>query len=140
MIAIAEGKRAAAPVPGLTFTVAPADARPPAAAAAPFDAVLAFNVLHLMRDLPGALRAVRAAVATGGRFVSKTPCLGEMSPLVSRGMLPLMRLFRLAPPVAILDAAALVRAIGAAGFAVEAVERHGTRGRDARPFIVARAI
>lgn len=139
MIAIAEGKRAAAAgATGLAFAVAPAGALPPGAEG-PFDAVLAFNLLHLVRDLPGTLGRLRGALVPGGVFVSKTPCLGEMSPVVAHGLLPLMRLARLAPAVTVLNEAALVRAIGAAGFAVEAVERHATRGRDTRPFILARA-
>jgi SAM-dependent methyltransferase len=138
MIAIAEGKRAAAPVPGLAFAAAPAAALPPGATG-PFDAVLAFNLLHLLRDLPGSLRAVRAQLRPGGLFLSKTPCLAEMSPLVSRLLLPAMVALRLAPHVAVLEARGLATAIAGAGFDVLATERHATRNRDARPFILARA-
>ncbi len=41
------------------------------------DAVLAFNLLHLLRDLDGTLTRVNAALKPGGYFISKSPCLGE---------------------------------------------------------------
>lgn len=135
MIAIAQEKAQATPVPGLRFRRATAEAL--AAEGHAFDVVLAFNVLHLVRDLPATLGAVRALTKPGGLFVSKTGCVGEMSPLL-RLVIPPMRLVGLAPHVAILDARMLQAAIAAAGFEILACERHATRGRDARPFIVAR--
>lgn len=137
MIAIAGRKLADTPVPGLSFLNVPGGV--PSAAGAAWDAAVAFNVLHLVRDLPGTLRALRAQLRPGALFLSKTPCLAEMSPLVSRVLLPAMTLLRIAPHVAVLDADALCAAIRGAGFAIEGVERHATRGRDARPFVVARA-
>jgi ubiquinone/menaquinone biosynthesis C-methylase UbiE len=41
------------------------------------DAVLAFNLLHLLRDLDGTLVRANAALKPGGYFISKSPCLGE---------------------------------------------------------------
>lgn len=43
-----------------------------------------------------------------------------------------------APPVLCFEAEALQTAIARQGMALEAVERHGTRGPDIRIFIVAR--
>ena len=54
MIAIAQEKLAAAPVAALSFLAATAE--DPALRAGQYDAVLAFNYLHLVRDLPGTLR------------------------------------------------------------------------------------
>jgi ubiquinone/menaquinone biosynthesis C-methylase UbiE len=136
MIAIAREKLAAQPLPQLRFEVA--DAEAPVAAGAGHDAVLAFNVLHLVTDLEVALAAVVGALKPGGRLISKTPCLAEMNPLVPRVLVPLMRLIGKAPAVLVFDAAQLQAAFERHGLAIEAVERHGTQRKDIRVFIVAR--
>jgi len=136
MIAIARQKLATQPVPGLVFDVADLTAWP--FRAPTWNAVLAFNVLHLVPDLDAALVALRSSLRPGGLLISKTPCLAEMNPLVPRVLVPLMRAIGKAPPVLSLDAAQLRHALERQGFVVERLERHGTRGRDARPFIVAR--
>ncbi len=136
MLEIARAKLAAQPVPGLQFVQAESEAT--ALPGPAFDAVLAFNVLHLVPDLPATLRALHRQLRPGGLFVSKTPCVGEMTPLLPRVGLPLMRALRLAPPVHCFRADALVAAVCEAGFVVEALERHGTRTPDRRAVIVAR--
>lgn len=137
MIAIAEGKRAANPCDNLSFAVATAQSLSASEEGA-WDIVLGFNWLHLVPDLPAALRAVHRVLKPGGLFVSKTTCLADMNPLIGMAI-PVMRLFGKAPASVLrFTAGDLERAIAAAGFAIEAVERHGTKGRDARPFIVAR--
>ncbi len=136
MLEIARAKLAAQPVPGLQFVQAAADGS--AAPGPAFDAVLAFNVLHLVPDLPTTLRALHRQLRPGGLFVSKTPCVAELNPLIPRVLVPLMRALHLAPPVNSFRADALVAAVCEAGFVVEALERHGSRGRDLRAVIVAR--
>ena len=136
MIAIAREKLAMDPQPQLEFRVA--DAGTPPAAPASFDAVLAFNVLHLVEDLPGALRSALDALKPGGLFISKTPCLLEMNPLIPRLALPLMRALGMAPPVACFSADQLQEALARQGMHVVSVEWHATRRKDFRPFIVAR--
>jgi ubiquinone/menaquinone biosynthesis C-methylase UbiE len=74
MIAIAEEKRAADPDPVLSFRAATAEALAPEAGR--FDAVLGFNYLHLVRDLPGTLRCIHALLAARGLFICKTPASG----------------------------------------------------------------
>ena len=135
MIAIAEEKRTAGPVPGLAFRAATAEAV--ASEGARFDAVLAFNYLHLVRDLGGTLRSIHALLAPGGLFVSKTPCLSDMNPLI-RLVLPLMQMIGQAPYAGVFSAEDLSARIAAAGFDVLSVERHASKGKDSRPFIVAR--
>ena len=133
MIAIAEEKHAAGPVPALVFRTATAEALD-----GQFDAVLVFNYLHLVRDLPGTLNRIHALLAADGLFISKTPCLGDMNPLIRLALLPAMRAIGKAPYVSAFRAAELSQSISAAGFEILATESHATKGKDARPYIVAR--
>ena len=135
MIAIAQEKLATSPVAGLAFRAATAEAL--AAEAARFDAVLGFSYLHLVRDLSGTLRSIHALLAPGGLFVSKTPCLGDMNPLI-RLALPLMQMIGKAPYAGVFNAQELDGLIAAAGFEILGSERHASKGKDSRPFIVAR--
>jgi len=135
MIGIAEQKQAAEAIPGLSFRVATAEALAPEAG---FDAVLGFSYLHLVRDLSGTLRRIHALLAKDGLFISKTPCIGEMNPLIGYAALPVMRALRLAPYAAVFNAAELNERVSAAGFQILATERHATKGKDTRPYIVAR--
>lgn len=136
MIAIAEGKLAAGPLAPLTFRTATAETL--AGEGTRYDAVLGLNYLHLVRDLPATLRAIHALLEPGGLLISKTPCLGDMNPLIRLVLLPVMRAVGLAPTVIVFDTNELERMIGEAGFEIVARESHASKGKDARPFIVAR--
>lgn len=136
MIEIAEEKHAVAPVPGLLFRTATAESI--ASPASSFDAVLGFNYLHLVRDPGDTLRRVHGLLVPGGLFISKTPCLADMNPLIRTIMLPTMRVIGLAPYVSVFGAQSLSRMLETAGFDIVATESHATKGRDARPLIVAR--
>lgn len=136
MVAIAREKLAAQPVPQLGFAVADADA--PMARPGEYDAVLAFNLLHLVVDLDRALLLAMRALRPGGLLISKTACIAELNPLIPRIALPLMRAFGKAPHVLCFDAGALQAAMVRQGLEIVAVERHGTLRRDFRVFIVAR--
>ncbi|MBP2158740.1 MULTISPECIES: class I SAM-dependent methyltransferase [Asticcacaulis] len=102
-----------------------------------FDVVLGFNAVHLMHDVNDCLWRVRRLVKPGGLFISKTPCLGDMSPFI-RAAIPVMQLFGKAPKVSTFTARQLEATIVAAGFEIVEIARHGTKGKDTRPFIVAR--
>ena len=80
MIAIAREKVAAQAITNVELAVAAATEPP--AAGGPFDAVLAFNVLHLVTDCPATLQHVHRLLKPGGLFISKTPCLSEMNVLI----------------------------------------------------------
>ena len=136
MIAIAREKLAAEPIPQLAFALADADA--PAIGPGEYDAVLAFNLLHLVSDLDGALARVVQALKPGGRLISKTACVAEMNPLIRWLAIPVMQAIGKAPHVLLFDADTLQAAMVRQGLEIEAVERHGTRVKDIRVFIVAR--
>lgn len=135
MIAIAGEKHATTPIRGLTFRVATADTI--SLDAGPFDAILGFNYLHLVRDLHGTLRRIRTLLVADGVFISKTPCVGEMNPLV-RLVLPAMRAIGMAPHAGVFTSERLREVLDAGGFEIVAVENHATKGNDHRPYIVAR--
>lgn len=136
MIAIAREKLVAEPLPQLAFAVADADA--PMPGPGEFHAVLAFNLLHLVSDLDGTLASTVQALRPGGLLISKTACISEMNPLIPWLAIPVMRAMGKAPAVLCFDAGKLQAAMVRHGLQIEAVERHGTRGKDIRVFIVAR--
>jgi ubiquinone/menaquinone biosynthesis C-methylase UbiE len=135
MIAIAREKAHAEGCGNITFEVA----RPEAAQwpDGSFDVAFGFNVLHLVADRAAVLRGVHRLLRPGGLFLSKTPCLKEMNPLL-RIAVPLAQLIGKAPHVTFLSAEDLEREIASAGFEIIELARHASRGKDARPFVVAR--
>jgi ubiquinone/menaquinone biosynthesis C-methylase UbiE len=102
-----------------------------------FDVALGFNILHLVSAREAALRGVHRLLKPSGLFISKTPCLKEMNPII-RLAVPVMQVFGKAPYVASFSAGELERDIAAAGFEILERARHASRGKDARPFLVAK--
>ncbi|MDQ3125113.1 MAG: class I SAM-dependent methyltransferase [Pseudomonadota bacterium] len=135
MIAIAREKLSASAIPALAFEVATAEAS--IFEAGRYNAVLGFNYLHMVRDVPATLRRIHTLLAPSGLFISKTPCLGDMNPLVSLVLLPGMRAIGRAPFVSVFRQAELCELVSSAGFDLLATESHATRGNDRRPCIVA---
>ncbi|MGF1659996.1 MAG: class I SAM-dependent methyltransferase [Rubrimonas sp.] len=136
MIEIATGKARAAGVASVAFSRA--DLTDPAAAPGPYDAVLAFNLLQLMPDLPAALALIAARVKPGGVFVSKSVCLGEPGWRRARIVVGALRAVGIAPPLRFLRITALDAAIERAGF--EIVERGMFPERPPGRFLVARRV
>lgn len=136
MITIAREKAGAQGCRKAEFLVSPADRaiKPDGS----FDAVLAFNVLHLVANRPAALRQAARSLKAGGLFISKTPCLSEMSALL-RVAVPVARLVGKAPYVSFFSALELETEITSAGFEIIERARHGAGRNDPRIFIVARA-
>jgi ubiquinone/menaquinone biosynthesis C-methylase UbiE len=135
MVMIAREKADAEICGNATFEVA----RGPAAVSGGigYNAVLAFNLLHLVADRAALLAAILGGLKPGGLFISKTPCLSEMNPLI-RMAIPVMQAIGIAPFVATFSAIELEHELVAAGFTVIERERHGSRAKDARIFLVAR--
>jgi SAM-dependent methyltransferase len=121
MLAIARGRVAAGGPANLCFRLGDAAA---VTAETPFDVVLAFNLLHLLPDLDGALARIHSLLPPGGRFISKTPCLGGqgLTPRY-RALLWALPVLRLAGKVprsfARLSVGELERRVAAAGFTIE---------------------
>lgn len=137
MITIAQEKAGAEDVPNLAFAVGePASADWPEAS---YDCALAFNVLHLLSSPPQTLAAIHRMLKPGGLFISKTPCLKLMNPMI-RLLIPIMKLFGKAPSVSVFTPEDIEAFLLKANF--EIIERawHGTKGKDTRPYIVARKL
>lgn len=135
MIAIARQKALSQGCTNITFAARAAEE--PLGEPGRHDAVLAFNVLHLVADRDAVLAEVRRLLKPGGLFISKTPCLMEMNPLI-RLALPVMQMIGKAPPVDVFAAADLEAALVVAGFSVVERARHGSGRRDPRIVLVAR--
>jgi SAM-dependent methyltransferase len=130
MIRISKAKPAP---PNLRFLLAEADALPEGG---PFNAICAFNVLHLVDDLPGLLHRLRGGLAPHGLLICKTWCFGDL-PLRFRLLFGALRLVGLFPPARFLTQADLQQALQTAGFAIEVTRVFGARAQN--PYIVARA-
>ena len=103
----------------------------------PYDAVLAFNMLHLISDLPAALNEAHSLLKPGGLLITKTPCLGGMY----RILWPIVRLlgvFGKAPTLKFLTPDQLERTITAAGFTI--LERDDLPKKPPSRFVVASRI
>lgn len=131
MIRIARSKPAP---PNLHLEVADAADLP---AGGPFDAICAFNVLHLVDDLPGLVTRLRACLAPGGVLISKTWCFGDL-PLHVRVLMRGMRLVGLFPPARFLTRGDLLGVLAAGGFVPEEERVFGSRPQSR--YIVARAV
>jgi predicted TPR repeat methyltransferase len=102
------------------------------------DAVLAFNLLHLIPDLDGLLVQIFDRLAPGGLFISKTPCLAEPSIGLRRfafaALVPMLRGVGAAPFVRGLSFAQIEAGITRSGF--DPIETGSFPAMS--PFIVAR--
>jgi len=134
MIEIAKAKARDQNIENVTFVQAtPMDVA--LDANAPYDAVLAYNFLHLVEDLPATMRRIHDLLKPGGMFISKSVCLkgqGFYYPI----LIAVMRFFGKAPFVAMLTGSELEVAIRDAGF--EIVEAAGIPTGRPNHFVVAR--
>ncbi|MGR3760607.1 class I SAM-dependent methyltransferase [Roseobacteraceae bacterium NS-SX3] len=135
---LAVGKRRAAEQGAENVRFAEATAA--TAPGAPYDAVMAFNVLHLVDDLERTLAEVHGLLRPGGMFISKTFCVPQAKASLKyrfiRLVLPLMQMAGKAPYVRFLREAELDRMVTAAGFGI--VESGSFPARDGRRFLAAR--
>ncbi|WP_137701665.1 class I SAM-dependent methyltransferase [Marimonas lutisalis] len=136
MMQIARRKVADQGIGNVEFAVSPADLPPEGA----FDAVMSFNMLHLVADPAATVAALAARLRPGGLFISKTPCLaGAEAGWKVRALLmllPVLQWIGKAPLVSRFDVATLEAAFEGAGLEIIEAGNHS----DAPPsrFIVAR--
>jgi SAM-dependent methyltransferase len=78
--------------------------------------VLAFNLLHLVPDLPATLAEARDLLKPGGYLITKTPCLGGNRYAALWPVVSVLRLIGKAPPLRFIGANRLEAQIAAAGF------------------------
>lgn len=134
MVAIANRKRAEQRVENVTFRKATLDDEPFPSGL--FDAVCAYNILHLLPDRRGSLRALYELLKPGGILISSTPCLRD-SWVPFRLVLPVMRLVGKAPPVQVFGVRELKSDLEHAGFA-DVSEENVSSGRMTAFLIAAR--
>lgn len=137
MIAIAQAKPEAAAATHVTFH---AGEIPEALARGPFDAVLAFNLLHLLDDLDATLADIHDVLRPGGLFISKTICApdrgGPVLYHVLRACLPLLQWLGKAPAMRLRRVSALEDNLRQAGF--EIIEAGNYPDAPPRRLLVAR--
>ena len=103
----------------------------------PFDTVLAFNLLHLIRDPGAEARKAHAVLKPGGMFISKSACMSGWR----RGLQPIIGIMQLlgkAPFVGFTSVKKLESMISDAGF--EIVESFNPSGSPMGRFIAARKL
>ncbi len=100
-----------------------------------FSAVTAFNIFHLLDDIPKVLARLNDLLAPGGLLVSQTPCLGERS-WFFRFLIDLAQKWGFAPPIRSLTIAELESLVSSGGF--EILETRVWDAKDAVHRIVAR--
>ncbi|MBV7394487.1 methyltransferase domain-containing protein [Mameliella sp. DP3N28-2] len=128
------GNEKAADVDHVSFQVAAAE---DAGAGQRFEAVLAFNLLHLVEDPARVMGHVRSLLPEGGLFISKTPCLGG-KPWFRPLIWILQKIGKAPGPVHSLRPAQIEAALKASGF--EIVETGGYPRKLPNWLVVARAI
>lgn len=101
----------------------------------PFDAVCAFNVLHLVDDLPDTLARIHNHLTLDGQLICKTWCFSDVA-LKLRLLFPVLRLVGLFPVTTLLSGSGLRQAINDAGFDITDERIFGDHRQN--PYIVAR--
>ncbi len=114
----------------MTFLRADATARTPGA---PFDAVLAFSLLHLVPAVSAVLESVRDQLKPDGLFISKTICMKDR-PAYQRLMLRALMWPGIAPRVNVMSRGDLAEALGQSGFDILDGTSFDARGQT--PFAV----
>lgn len=106
----------------------------------PFDAVLAFNLLHLVEDRAAAVQRIRSLLKPRGLFISKTVCTpGKGSPLWLRLMplvVPVLQVIGKAPYVRFMGAEQSEALLTSNGFEIVEAGDHPPPSR----YIVARKL
>ena len=82
-----------------------------------FDVVLGLNVLHLIKDLQGAIKKSYELLKPGGVLITSTPCVGE-TPGILKYLLGILSPFAPIPYVNVFSSAVLEKNMRDAGFQI----------------------
>jgi ubiquinone/menaquinone biosynthesis C-methylase UbiE len=104
---------------------------------AAFDVILAFNILHLLADLPPVVQRIHALLKPGGLFISATACLAETRGLL-QWALAITSKIGLTPHVNALKISELEAAILGGRFQV--IESESLERKPVNQFVVAHKI
>ncbi|SDZ39956.1 Ubiquinone/menaquinone biosynthesis C-methylase UbiE [Jannaschia faecimaris] len=132
MVEIAQAKLGPDAPANVTFKHADALEMPEATK---FEAICAFSLLHVVRDVSEVLERSYRQLKPGGIFISKTVCLKHLNPPM-RVMVRILSAIGIAPRLTFLSRDELVALLGAAGFTVERSTYFDAKRMS--PFIVAR--
>ena len=102
-----------------------------------FSAIIAFNIFHLLNDLPRVLARLNDLLPTGGLLISQTPCLGERS-WIFKSLISLAQKVGIAPLILSLTIAELESLVSSSNF--EIFETKIWDEKNAVQWIVARKI
>ncbi|WP_372885256.1 class I SAM-dependent methyltransferase [Shimia sp.] len=105
-----------------------------------YDAILGFNLFHLVKDIDQVFADIHARLKPGGLFISKTPCLGGGDLGLRFGllklMIPVMQMVGKAPFVRLLSIKELESAMSQAGFHI--IETGNFPAKPPSRYVVAR--
>lgn len=105
----------------------------------PYDAVLAFSILHLLEDTPAVMERLNTMLKTDGMFISKTVCLQEdgisFKTYMMKMIVPFLQLIGKAPYVKFMTLNELEETMTSAGFEIIETYNHALY-----QYIVARKI
>ena len=135
MLGIGNTKARAQPVKNVNFVQA--DVFDDTLAPGSFDVILAFNLLHLVEDLPAVIRRINTLLRPDGRLISKTECLAEQTRLWSVPLF-IMRMVGFAPYVNCLTFDELEGTVSGENFQI--IETELFDGSPRSRFIVAKKI
>lgn len=135
MIEIAQGKAADQQIDNATF--AKSDVADATFTHGSFDAVMGFNLIHLLPDAKATIGRAHELLKPGGYFISKTTCLAEKG-WALRVLVRAMRLVGIAPYVRFFKIAELEKLIEDQGFQI--IETGNYPASPPSRFIVARKI
>ncbi len=124
MVEIATKRAVEAGVSNVQFQVHAADASD----GGPYDAVIAFNLLHLLDDIPKALADAHRVLADGGVFVSKSGCLKQGWFRLLRLPIWVLAAIGKAPRIKFLTSKQLDQMFLDAGFTIERAQMLPPRG------------
>ena len=100
-----------------------------------FNAIIAFNIIHLLEDIPKVLNRLNDLLDSGGLIISLTPCLGEKGWLI-RSLITFVKKLGLTPTIRSLKITELESQFTCSNF--EIIETKVWNGRNADQLIVAR--